>query len=249
VTVLRCDHHGSNHARNRIVAESRGDWVQFLDADDYLEPGKIETQFTECAQVEETDVIYSPFLTAEGGTVTQSRLDIRRDLFSQWISWELPQTGGALWRRDALQSIGGWNETMPCCQEHELYLRAIQAGLRFSFTPTALAVYRVWSDETLCRRDPSLVVETKTRLIDSLRDWMIAHDLWRPEHAEVAGRACFEMARTLAKNDIARAAAYYRQRQRAGLIRVTGPAAPASYRFVRSVLGFAGAEKLARALR
>jgi glycosyltransferase involved in cell wall biosynthesis len=258
INLLRSGHRGATVARNLALQDARGEWLQFLDADDYLEPPKIETQFAEAADFmgEEgglASVIYSPTWVEEESAAGTKRsvsvIDPQLDLISQWITWQLPQTGGALWRRDALVELGGWRKDQPCCQEHELYLRAIQAGLNFQYTPTPGAVYRIWSEQTLCRKDPRLIVKVKTKLIDNLREWMRAKKAWTPQQEALAGRACFEMARTLAKGDRREAVAYHRERRSAGLIHLSGPAAPASYRAIYRLLGFRGAEQLASALR
>src|SRR6185503_12404902 len=115
-------------------------------------------------------------LVDEFGTRYRAALNPSSDLYAQWLSWQLPQTGGCLWRKTSLVSIGGWNEGVPCCQEHELYLRAIKSNLRFRFAPSANAVYRIWSDATLCRRDPRQVVRMKSALLDDLRAWMQDRD-------------------------------------------------------------------------
>ena len=107
---------------------------------------------------------------------------------AQWIRWHIPQTGGALWRREALLRIGGWREGQPCCQEHELYLRALMAGLRFAYAPSPRAVYRIWSEETLCRKDPLLVVRVRTELMDTLRAWLEAQGKFSAEHRSEIGR-------------------------------------------------------------
>lgn len=250
--VLRSGpHRGGNAARNQALAEARGEWVQFLDADDTLEPEKIARQFTETDGGRGADILYSPTWMEDtrAQTRTASVIDARHDLFAQWLAWQLPQTGGALWRRDALAGLGGWKEGQPCCQEHELYLRALQAGLRFRFAPTPHAVYRLWSDQTLCRRDPREVIRVRTGLMDELREWMEARGLWTAGHARVAGQAFFEMARTLARQDLAAAAAYFRERKQRGLIHLAGPAAPRRYRLAHRLLGFTGAERLAAAQR
>ncbi|MEA3207648.1 MAG: hypothetical protein QOE70_705 [Chthoniobacter sp.] len=251
IRLLAGEHRGGNHARNQALELASGEWLQFLDADDYLEPGKIAQQFSESAGGANADVIYSPtWMEVPGGTErTRSEIDPGLELFGQWLAWQLPQTGGCLWRRSALEALGGWKADQPCCQEHELYARALQAGLRFVFAPSAHAVYRIWSDQTVCRRDPRLLVRVKTALIDDLRSWMQGRGLWTPIHERLAGRACFEMARTLATHDLAAAAAYYRERAARGLIYLAGPAAPRSYRLAHRLFGFTGAEKLAASIR
>lgn len=249
--VIRGEHAGANRARNAIVEVAQGEWLQFLDADDYLEPEKIERQLAEAS--ENADVLYGPvWIETTDPTKThrvRSELHPERDLCSQWITWELPQTGGCLWRRSALQSIGAWKEGQPCCQEHELYLRAIKAGLNFRATTSVHAVYRIWSEGTLCRKDPSKVVEVKTALIDDMRSWLESRGGWTSEHRKLAGRACFEMARTLARYDIAAAAKYHADRQARGLIELAGPAAPLGYQLVYRTAGFVAAETVAAARR
>lgn len=242
-------HRGANHARNYILREARGEWVQFLDADDRLEPAKIETQLSETGQGAESDVIYSPVWieTTTGNSQTRelSASDPCSDIYAQWYAWQLPQTGGALWRRSALLDIGGWKEDQPCCQEHELYARALREGLRFTFAPTPGAVYRIWSEGTLCRKDPQLVVRVRTSLFDRMRNWMEQRKLWKDVHRQVAGKACLEMARTLARYDLAAACAYHRNRRERGMIELDGPAAPPAYRWSYRLLGFHASEKIA----
>ncbi len=249
IRVMFAQHKGSNPARNQILREAKGEWVQYLDADDFLLPEKISRQFSEADDGAGCDVIYSPVWIDENNERRASDLDTKLDIYSQWLAWELPQTGGCLWRKATLEKLNGWNETMPCCQEHELYLRALKAGMRFRLAPTPNAVYRVWSDETLCRRDKRLVIKVKTGLLDDLRAWMELHNLWTPVSNAVAAKACFEMSRTLVQFDLNEADTYHQARRELGLIDATGPAAPPAYRFVYKIAGFKSAERLAHVLR
>lgn len=253
VQLLSNSGHGACAARNAAFQEARGSWVQFLDADDYLEPEKIAQQLAETRQGEEADIIYSPVWIEKVSPPPEPRYPSQTapgtDIFSQWIAWKIPQTGGCLWRRTALQTLHGWREDQPCCQEHELYLRALMAGQRFVFAPTPHAVYRIWSEDTLCRRDPCRVHQERTRLIDRLQAWLVSRERWTKTHQRVAGRACFEMARMIAKYDLDAALAYHRERRQRGLLHLEGPAAPLAYRLTHQLFGFAAAEKLAAARR
>ncbi len=249
VRVIFSEHRGANHARNQILREARGEWIQYLDADDLLLPQKIERQFEETNHGVDCDVIYSPTLIDEKGERRAGAINPAYDIFAQWIAWQLPQTGGCLWRKQALEQVGGWNEAMPCCQEHELYLRALKNGARWCFAPTPNAVYRIWSDETLCRRDPRQVIGIRTGLIEQLREWLQTRGEWTPQHQRVAAQACFEMSRSLAQMNLSEAKAYHAARKRDNLIHIDGPAASLPYRLSYWALGFAGAEKLARAMR
>ena len=253
IQFIEGGHRGANHARNLVLKSATGTWVQYLDADDYLEPAKISTQLRETHNGENADVLYSPVWaetwTPAGSSRTPTATSPDADIFTQWIRWQIPQTGGCLWRREALDRVGGWKDDQPCCQEHELYLRALQAKLRFVFAPTPGAIYRVWSEDTLCRKDPLLVVRVRTRLFDAFIEWLGASGQLTDAHRQEVGRACFEMARTWARYDLPGATAYHSERKRKGLMHLGGPAAPWSYRITASLFGFNRAERIARMLR
>ncbi len=254
LTILRQPQRGGGVARNALLAATRSDWVQFLDADDYLEPEKIHRQFVEGKNGTDADVLYSPVWleTWRDGQARErvaSPIAASSDLFTQWFTWQLPQTGGPLWRTEALRRIGGWNESVPCCQEHELYLRALQSDLRWRFCPSPGAVYRVWSEDTVSRKDPLRVIRMRSELTENMLAWLARHNRLLSVHTAAAGQAFFELARTWARHDLDGATAFFDEHQRRDLIRVHGPAAPMMYRMICRSLGFRPAELLARGLR
>ena len=254
VRTFRHAGQGAPAARNRALAEARGGWIQFLDADDYLLPDKIRLHLDAAAPMPPGTVPYSPVLSetwrdGKVASLAADAIDTALDIFSQWILWQMPQTGGALWPVDTLRSLGGWKTDQPCCQEHELYLRALKAGVRFAFSSETRAVYRLWSEDTLCRRDPGRVIRIRSGLIADMLDWLEANGHLRGEHRQHAGRAFFEMARSLAVRDLSDAAQYHAAWKQKGLIRPEGPAAPAMYRAFYRCFGFAFAERIAAWLR
>jgi hypothetical protein len=89
----------------------------------------------------------------------------------------------------------------------------------------------------------------KTLLIDHLKDWMEKRQLWKEHHARIAGRACLEMSRMMARSSLTEAAKYHRERVKRRMIHLEGPAAPRGYRWSYRLLGFAASEKLAGMLR
>src|SRR5271156_3407536 len=59
VTVVSTDNQGSAAARNHALHLSQGDYIQWLDADDLLSPGKIESQLAALREVENKRILLS----------------------------------------------------------------------------------------------------------------------------------------------------------------------------------------------
>jgi len=241
---------GGNPCRNRLLELASGEWVQFLDADDYLLPEKISDQMDYSSSA---DVVYGPVLTKNQNSRSETQ-EIsmpfsNTDLYEQWIRWQVCQTGGVLWKRDALRKIGGWNEKYRCCQDNEVCLRAIHHALKFSFCPKPGSVYRIWSEDTVCRKNPREVIATKTGLIDEMLKWLKDSGRLNSRHIAAAGQGAFETARTLAKFSISEASRYSKVQKSKGIWNPVGPSAPIIFCRVMDIFGYFAAELFARSAR
>jgi glycosyltransferase involved in cell wall biosynthesis len=170
---------GANAARNRLLSLASGSWLQYLDADDYLLPDKVERQMELLAKHPEVDVVYSPIsMVFERPTEAGHRFVVIPipepcDPWLLFVRGDLPQTGGPLWRKAALEAVGGWKNERTCYTcEYQLYLRLLIADSRFLYCPHVGAVYRQWSDDTLCRRDIPELTRQRAELIDSAEEWL-----------------------------------------------------------------------------
>ena len=244
---------GGNVARNRLLQLSTGEWLQFLDADDYLLDHKIADQLSSVTRAANIDAVYSPVLIESwvGGQMIDrsfAQVDREQCIYEQWIRWQVAQTGAVLWRRKSLVEIGGWNEDYPCCQDNEVTLRALKSGLNFSFCDESAAVYRVWSDSTVCHKDPRQVIELRTSLISDLKRWLEFNGQWNEQLQTAVDEIIFQQARTLAQQSISRGAAFLTS-QSLGQPRPTSDSAPPVYRAIFSILGFRSAELTANFCR
>ena len=246
---------GGNVARNRLFELSTGTWLQYLDADDYLKRDKITEQIDAAESFpSQVDAVYSPaqIETWRGGklfSTTSSLVNPNQSIEEQWIRWNVAQTGTVLWKRTSLLEIGGWNNAFTCCQDNEITFRSIRAGHRFLFSASTGAVYRIWSNETVCRQNPKKVIETRTLLIEAMLKHLSKTSSILPAHRIAAGAAFFEMSRTLATHDISAAQRYARRSNKISTLVLEGDAAQPMYRFVYRLLGFRFAETIANIFR
>lgn len=243
---------GGNVARNLLLELSEGEWLQYLDADDYLLPSKIENQIN--ALEEETDVLFSPSVLEfnEANTIIQKVLPIPQphDPFTLLARWYLPQTGSPLWRKKSILDVGGWKEDQPVCQEHELYLRLLMGGKKFTYFPKAESVYRQWSETTLWKKNQSFTRRHRLVIEDKLEKYLLENNLMTKDRQWAINMARFETARKEwqtdpheATNIIASISTRY------GKFLPEGDSAPLKYKLAFALFGFSRAEKLAKLLR
>jgi glycosyltransferase involved in cell wall biosynthesis len=244
---------GGNIARNRLLELSTGEWLQYLDADDYLLPDKITQQVDYLAQAPNADVIYSPSVIEfydERSRQEVLPIPTPHDPFILLARWYLPQTGSPLWKRQAIVDVGGWKVDQPCCQEHELYLRLLMAGKQFAYCEDAGAVYRQWSESTVCKRDLSETRRRRFAIQDQLEQFLKARSTLTPARLQAINQARFESARLIWLSDrlwAARIIAHIHQTNPSFI--PSGYAAPTFYQVTYKLLGFSLAEQIAATKR
>jgi len=245
---------GGNVARNRLLELARGEWMQYLDADDYLLSNKISQQMEFIATRGYLDLVFGP-VTLEHWSEHGTRHELLpiSELDDPWIllaSWELPQTGAPLWRKQAILDVGGWRHDQPCCQEHELYLRLLIGEKRFGYHSTSGAVYRQWSAETVCKRNISEVHRRRLEIEQGAEDYLRKSNELTSARLRAINQARFQIARNAWQYDQDFAQKIIGQIQSVDpKFSPTGAAAPAHYRLAFHSLGFQAAERLAAAAR
>lgn len=248
------ENRGGGYARNRLLEFARGEWVQYLDADDYLLPEKVAQQVDFVVQHPQVDVVIGPttmeFWSPE--TVRHETTDIPEphDFWTMLASWKLPQTGAPLWRRSAVLDVGGWKRDQPCCQEHELYLRLLTGGKRFAYHSSGGSVYRQWSDQTVCKRDIPEVHRRRLEIEGKLEEYLSETEQLTPSRRHAINQARFETARIAWRYDRSFAAGIMQDvRKSDPAFAPGGKAAPSHYKLVFRACGFQFAEGLAAATR
>jgi glycosyltransferase involved in cell wall biosynthesis len=155
---------GASAARNRGTALARGEFIQYLDADDLLLPDAIERRITVLRETN-ADVAYSDWeklvegpegLFEVGDRITRRIEDLHpKAEIAQLNFWAPP--AALTYRRTIIEKIGGWKEWLPIIQDARFIQDAGLVGGRFVYAPGVGARYRV-TNSSLSRRNEAAFV-------------------------------------------------------------------------------------------
>src|SRR5262249_23549089 len=132
----RSEGRGVSAARNLGFQASKGDWIQFLDADDLLAPEKLRVQTAVAALApQDVAVIYSSWAELSPGRKEASSVrtpDVGSDAVAQLLMTEnFIQIGSQLIRRSWLTRVNGFDERYDLIEDVDLALRIAMQGGRF----------------------------------------------------------------------------------------------------------------------
>ena len=147
--LLEQAHKGGGAARNLGIAACRGEWIQFLDADDLLGPGKI------AAQVARFRGIHRASPTADGGSGSTSEPPSRCWNSSKGARFPKGATSFVCtWRvgiahaiaicgpANLVSRLGGFDASLGADQDGDFMLRALAAGALLRHVPGVEVQYR-----------------------------------------------------------------------------------------------------------
>jgi glycosyltransferase involved in cell wall biosynthesis len=161
VKVISQENKGAAAARNRAFEHAQGDYIQWLDADDLLAPGKIAEQMKIAGNGKTDLTLYtSPFGTFYWHTeraifasntlwqdLTPVEWMIRRFTENLWM-----HPGVWLISRALAEKAGPWDERLSLNDDGEYISRVVAASENVKFVNTAICYYRQWSFTQLSRQ-------------------------------------------------------------------------------------------------
>jgi glycosyltransferase involved in cell wall biosynthesis len=150
LVLINQPNRGSSAAINRGLQDAKGDFIQYLDADDLIHPEKIERQMRrlmterDCVATSEWARFYTDFDDARFLPDENWRdLDPVDWLVSAWrvgggmlfpAQWLIPKS--------IVEGVGAWREDLTLNNDGEYFTRVVLASRRLLFCEGARAYYR-----------------------------------------------------------------------------------------------------------
>lgn len=246
--VIHQDHRGASAARNVGLEATDGEYIQFLDADDRLLPGKFARQVLLAQTHERPALIAGAYQNEwEGGHVEE--LSPGADPWLALIQGRAGTTTSNLWSREAVINAGSWDESLASSQDHDLVFRILRAGGDYLLDPVAGACILKRSQASISRTDPIGNWRRYIALRAAIRDhWSGVGTVRALELVKNAEGYIFGAIRVIARTDRELATALRDRYLSAGFEPAADPPIGRAYATLHRAIGFRGAEFLARAL-
>jgi glycosyltransferase involved in cell wall biosynthesis len=154
---------GMSDGINKGFRRATGDWVMWLNCDDYLLPGALAKVAAHATAYPDADVIHGDCLF-----VKEDKTPIRRKYDTPVDEWDFLFVGCCIpstctfYHRRILDAGLLLDEDYRNCMDWEYYLRLSRAGYRFRYLPEVLAGFR-WHEDSTTQKHWQRMIEEGLR--------------------------------------------------------------------------------------
>jgi GT2 family glycosyltransferase len=151
VSVVTQPNKGAGAARNHAFGLSKGDFIQWLDADDLLAPDKIALQMKAAGSREKDLTLYSSVYGVFYHRLEKTKFvptSLWQDLSpADWLTHSFAEClwmNPAVWlvSRELAEKAGPWDERLSLDDDGEYFARVVAASNRVVFVHDAICNYR-----------------------------------------------------------------------------------------------------------
>lgn len=146
IKVFSYSNAGLAASRNRGLAQASGEYISFIDADDLWTQDKLEAQLNALIKNPQAGVAYSwtDYIDESSQFLRRgSHITVNGDVLEKLLLVNFLENGSnPLIRREAFDSVGNFDESLPAAQDWDMWLR-LAARYHFIAVPSPQILYRV----------------------------------------------------------------------------------------------------------
>ena len=151
IKVFSYSNAGPNPSRNRGIAEAKGEYIAFIDADDLWAPDKLASQLQALQVHPQPAVAYSwtDYIDESSQFLRRgSHIQVTGDVLRHLLLINFIESGSnPLIRQEALATVGGFDEALTHGEDWDMWLR-LAARYQFVAVPSPQVFYRVYADSS-----------------------------------------------------------------------------------------------------
>ena len=217
-------------------------WIQFLDADDLLLPGKSKSKSVNFPMLMSFAQAFNVFRFVEKKNALPNP-----NIPLALIQGAAGITSSNLFSTRSIQSVKGWDETLMSSQEYDLMFRIWQTTPQFDVDLKLRAIIRERESGQISQQNPT---EKWKRLVDLRMEMLnnLANSVTNRQEKEML-QSIFDFARILFPFDHRKATSIYRELRAKGLKPKRSPISSWKYVMIMRVFGFYLTEKTLSILR
>lgn len=176
---------GASTARNKAFAESKGEYIQYLDADDLLAPDKIKNQMTRLEKEPDRALASGPFFEfIENIEETLNNPDLGYKDYNQPLDWLIDAAWGKamfpplvwLTPRRLIEEAGPWNEQLSYNDDPEFFARVLLKADKIAFCKEAKSYYRRGIPSSLGSRSDAKAIHSRFNALKLVSIQMLHHE-------------------------------------------------------------------------
>jgi len=242
-------HQDGNFARNTGFSLSQGEYIQYLDADDYILPDKIARQVSFLEQTQ-ADVVYGDWrhqrhlpdgsICLENIEVSQVQADILASLLANW--WVA--LAALIYRRSAVKNSAGWDENLAAAQDRDFFLSVVMNGAKVVYQPGCYSIYRRYGSVTVSTSSKTRWLKSHQQVLSKVEGQLLEMNQLSMKYRHALAMSYFELARESLFVDYSQYLVFL-EKALVLFPDFQSHSKRAIYRFVQNVLGFRQTERIA----
>ncbi len=199
---------GGNYARNRGFSLSKGEYIQFLDADDYFAPNKIENQ-VKCLEETKADIVYGDITyqhhLPDGKIVLEPANFFgisgeQADVLESLLVYGCLPPVAYLFRREIILKSRGWDESLKAGQDRDFLISLLLNGAKIVYQCGFDSVYRRYGNVTVSTANKKLLVQSFCQVLDKAENTLILFGKYELKYQKALAYSYYFLLRNYAKD-------------------------------------------------